>query len=560
MNNNTSSPEVISIFGQKWGSDEHARLMEGLGEYGTNRWDLVTQKVGTRTMQEVISYGTNFLRHFGNDSDDEDDEEGSIPFSDGETGGNTFLKMTTSTNSVEGRPGVLFISESTESGISTTSSTSSDGLHSVPSEPATRPLSKVNKGDSAMELDPSVSPESSIDPQLVQPSRFPISINAVQQTADKDGLVISTPEWSIEEEQMFENGLHIYMDMKESSRWEAISGFLNGSKTAEQIKKKYQQLVKDVNSILMGEQTLPKYKQSHFVIDWEGQRPADLISARTARRRAQKKQSSKGKSWTEEEHRAFLRGLKIYGRGEWKKISQYCVPSRTSVQVASHAQKYFIRQNKAKNSSSKKRASIHDITDPEQKSPFSKGGKSTGSKSTDSGVQITLGNDETMQEDQKPKKKKTKSKTKKTKKITKTNSNDSGSDSPAQLGYDSPVGGRQRASSISSDASADETVNGSVVQEVGARARSSSNPTPYMRERSNSDPKRILRKKKRKDGDKLVLTRRERSSSLSSKKPPVIQGLDVEVKTVKKRQTISGTNVTPGQLAFPVHKVKEMDE
>ncbi|KAK7358174.1 hypothetical protein VNO77_00098 [Canavalia gladiata] len=61
--------------------------------------------------------------------------------------------------------------------------------------------------------------------------------------------------------------------------------------------------------------------------------------------------------WTRDEHRLFLIGLKKYGKGDWKNIARCCVMSKTSVQVASHAQKYFFRQKNKE----KKRASIHDI-------------------------------------------------------------------------------------------------------------------------------------------------------------------------------------------------------
>jgi len=45
--------------------------------------------------------------------------------------------------------------------------------------------------------------------------------------------------------------------------------------------------------------------------------------------------------WTPEEHEAFLQGLQQHGR-EWKKVAQN-IPTRTSSQIRSHAQKYFAK-------------------------------------------------------------------------------------------------------------------------------------------------------------------------------------------------------------------------
>lgn len=58
--------------------------------------------------------------------------------------------------------------------------------------------------------------------------------------------------------------------------------------------------------------------------------------------------------------RLFLMGLKKYGKGDWRNISRNFVVTRTPTQVASHAQKYFIRQ--LSGGKDKRRASIHDIT------------------------------------------------------------------------------------------------------------------------------------------------------------------------------------------------------
>ncbi len=68
----------------------------------------------------------------------------------------------------------------------------------------------------------------------------------------------------------------------------------------------------------------------------------------------------KGIPWTEEEHRLFLLGLSKFGKGDWRSISRNFVMSRTPTQVASHAQKYFIRLNSL-SKKDKRRASIHDI-------------------------------------------------------------------------------------------------------------------------------------------------------------------------------------------------------
>ena len=48
--------------------------------------------------------------------------------------------------------------------------------------------------------------------------------------------------------------------------------------------------------------------------------------------------------WTKEEHQKFLYGLKLYGKN-WKKIEDL-IETRTSTQIRSHAQKFFIKMKK----------------------------------------------------------------------------------------------------------------------------------------------------------------------------------------------------------------------
>ncbi|PKA63395.1 Transcription factor MYB1R1 [Apostasia shenzhenica] len=67
----------------------------------------------------------------------------------------------------------------------------------------------------------------------------------------------------------------------------------------------------------------------------------------------------KGNPWSEEEHRMFLLGLQTLGKGDWRGISRNFVVTRTPTQVASHAQKYFIRQTNS--SRRKRRSSLFDM-------------------------------------------------------------------------------------------------------------------------------------------------------------------------------------------------------
>ncbi|XP_061980313.1 transcription factor MYBS3 [Populus nigra] len=92
--------------------------------------------------------------------------------------------------------------------------------------------------------------------------------------------------------------------------------------------------------------------------------PAAHASCSTNQRGDRKK----GVPWTEDEHRLFLIGLQKLGKGDWRGIARNFVVSRTPTQVASHAQKFFIRQSNA--TRRKRRSSLFDMvpemaTDPQ---------------------------------------------------------------------------------------------------------------------------------------------------------------------------------------------------
>ncbi|GJT58543.1 transcription factor DIVARICATA-like protein [Tanacetum coccineum] len=88
--------------------------------------------------------------------------------------------------------------------------------------------------------------------------------------------------------------------------------------------------------------------------------PPQRPPCRSCARRPVEQERKKGVPWNKEEHKLFLLRLKKYGKGEWRNISRNFVVTRIPTQVASHAQKYFIRQ--LSGGKDKRRASIHRIT------------------------------------------------------------------------------------------------------------------------------------------------------------------------------------------------------
>ncbi|CDP14063.1 unnamed protein product [Coffea canephora] len=167
---------------------------------------------------------------------------------------------------------------------------------------------------------------------------------------------LKSTKWTKEENKRFESALAM-IDEKSPDRWYRVAAMIPGKSVCDVINQ-YQELVADVNDIEAGLVPVPGYLASSFTLELMDNRGG--FATFRKRGRSIDQERKKGIPWTEEEHRRFLMGLQAHGKGDWRNISRNFVISKTPTQVASHAQKYFLRQ--LSGGKDKKRPSIHDIT------------------------------------------------------------------------------------------------------------------------------------------------------------------------------------------------------
>ncbi|GFP80575.1 transcription factor divaricata [Phtheirospermum japonicum] len=161
---------------------------------------------------------------------------------------------------------------------------------------------------------------------------------------------MSTRRWTAAENKAFENALAVF-DENTPDRWHKVAAMVPG-KTVGDVIRQYKELEDDVTSIEAGLVPVPGYATSSslsspFTLEWGSTHAyaayggfkqsygGRKLSSSPSVRPSSDQERKKGVPWTEEEH-------------------------KTPTQVASHAQKYFIRQ--LSGGKDKRRASIHDIT------------------------------------------------------------------------------------------------------------------------------------------------------------------------------------------------------
>ncbi|XP_010468102.1 PREDICTED: transcription factor DIVARICATA-like [Camelina sativa] len=157
----------------------------------------------------------------------------------------------------------------------------------------------------------------------------------------------SNPGWSRDDDKRFEKALNVYRDESSPTFFEDIALFVK--KPINEVYYYYKALVDDVELIQSDNFDLPRYQEDDYKSLKEVTQSNNKV-----------KEKAKGNPWTAEEQRLFLEGLEKFGKGDWKNISRECVKSKNPMQVASHAQKYYIRQNSDRKKG--KRSSIHDMT------------------------------------------------------------------------------------------------------------------------------------------------------------------------------------------------------
>ncbi|KAF8029194.1 hypothetical protein BT93_E1763 [Corymbia citriodora subsp. variegata] len=188
----------------------------------------------------------------------------------------------------------------------------------------------------------------------------------------------SSGSWTFEENRRFENCLAVYGDEVGPSST-SYEGFPQRfahefpGKSVEQIHWHLQALLLDLQLIESGSISFPK----HWMMDSAGKgkrKVGDSDSSGSSLPSSSSTSSSSSdasiapcRKWTGEEHERFLRGMNIYGKGDWNRISANVVFTKSPSQLERHAEEHF--SSKDSPTSPKRRRIIYDRDDDEDNKP-----------------------------------------------------------------------------------------------------------------------------------------------------------------------------------------------
>ncbi|GFZ14622.1 duplicated homeodomain-like superfamily protein [Actinidia rufa] len=167
--------------------------------------------------------------------------------------------------------------------------------------------------------------------------------------------------WTRFEDKVFEHALLVFPE-EMADRWEKIADRLPG-KSAVEVRAHYEALVHDVLEIDSGRVELPSYSDES-ALGWEAESTQISFFQEQARRGREEEGDSLDSGRTQELTVYYTCYFLLVSRRTEKETGgafpRNVVVTRTPTQVASHAQKYHLRQNSV--NKDRKRSSIHDIT------------------------------------------------------------------------------------------------------------------------------------------------------------------------------------------------------
>lgn len=306
------------MVGDPWSPFEHDRFVEALEKYGGgnfgNEWELISSYVGKRTVEEVKEHAQQYFQKLEHEGARVKTEESDL---------SPQVKLESPLKDSQFDAAAMLVDSTTVAAFGTGDFDAARG------------------GGFGLQDAPNFTTEGN-DGLLTAPTFGPTSVlgdpfGSALTASDESGGAT----WTAEENVVFENALSTYDErVAAPERWHKIATLL-GSKSVNDVIKHYERLVEDLRRVDQWQVSLPPYANSWFTSNWPDSKRNQLRKSPSKGNEERRK----GVPWTEDEHRLFLLGLQKHGKGDWRNISRNFVVSRTPTQVASHAQKFFIRLN-----------------------------------------------------------------------------------------------------------------------------------------------------------------------------------------------------------------------